>query len=427
MVDEYIEGSITRLNPESTCPLVTLSGNKRTEVGGAFNVANAIYEFSGRCQLASIFGSNLDTTLTEPVDLVGINSNAIEIPIKTRITANGSTILRMDREPQIESNSLTEHQEKLYKSIPDHQYDLVVYSDYNKFAFRDSDIDFVKNVRARISVVDPKKLPIDKWKGCTVFKPNRSEAIALTGCDSVDEAAIKLLNYLQCQYVVTTLAEEGALICGDGMIERIPNPYTVAPANVSGAGDIFTASIGVALASGFTIQEAVKCGLAFCTYFVSVGKQQFLSFLQTPPTKLRSPSQLRNRSYKLVWTNGCFDILHAGHVDYLKKAASLGDKLAVGINSDESIKRLKGNNRPVNSLQDRIEVLSSLSCVDFIVPFITDTPIKAIEAIAPDIIVKGSDWKEKGIVGSEFAKEQVFIDLVPGRSTTNLACKISQL
>jgi D-beta-D-heptose 7-phosphate kinase/D-beta-D-heptose 1-phosphate adenosyltransferase len=214
--------------------------------------------------------------------------------------------------------------------------------------------------------------------------------------------------------------------------------------DVTGAGDTVLASLGVALASGIPIMEAcefankaaavvvAKVGSATVTlneieeYEHSLNQGQSESKIKNFEQIERIAKRLKEQKRKIVFTNGCFDILHRGHATYLQKAKELGDILILGLNSDESIRRLKGEGRPINNLEDRAFLIGALESVDFVVPFGKDTPYELIKLIKPNILVKGADYKDKEVVGSDIVDEVVLIDFVAGKSTTNLIGKIAK-
>jgi len=212
--------------------------------------------------------------------------------------------------------------------------------------------------------------------------------------------------------------------------------------DVTGAGDTVLASLGVAVASGSDLGDAcefankaaavvvAKVGSATVTlneveeYEHMLNKGQASSKIKSLEQISRIAKRLKEQGKKVVFTNGCFDILHRGHASYLQKAKALGDALVVGVNSDDSVSRLKGDDRPINSLEDRAFMLASLESVDYVVEFDEDTPLELIEHIEPDILVKGADYEGKDVVGSKVAKEVVLIEFVDGKSTTKLIEKI---
>jgi D-beta-D-heptose 7-phosphate kinase/D-beta-D-heptose 1-phosphate adenosyltransferase len=291
-------------------------------------------------------------------------------------------------------------------------------------------------------LVDPKGDDYSKYKGATLITPNKKEAIEASKIDikdakSLQKAGELLKNSLDLKYAIITLSEDGMIIFGDE-VSKIP---TVAREvfDVTGAGDTVLASFGYALACGLDIKNSAifatnaaavvvgKLGSATASldeidiYKHSLRKGKSDSKIKT---KEEIKELLLNfRDKNIVFTNGCFDILHVGHVKYLEVAKSFGDILIVGLNSDASVKKLKGASRPINGSEDRAYVLSALESVSFVVEFGEDTPFNLINAIKPDILVKGGDYKGKEVVGSDIAKEVKLVDFVDGKSTTNIIKK----
>ena len=327
-----------------------------------------------------------------------------------------------------------------------HGVDVVLLSDYGKgvltFDVTTTIIKLAKALKKPI-LVDPKGEDYRKYKGSTIITPNKKEAALATKIAIIDDASLhqagnRLRNELALDYAIITLSEEGMAIFGDE-IYKMP---TVAREvyDVTGAGDTALASLGYALACGLDIKAAAafankaaavvvgKLGSATVTldeveaYEHSLGNATSQSKIKTKEELLALLKPSKNQ--KIVFTNGCFDILHVGHVKYLEIARQFGDILIVGLNSDDSIRRLKGASRPINTLEDRAYILASLESVSFVVPFSEDTPLALIEAIRPDVLVKGADYEGKEVVGSQIAKEVRLVQFVEGKSTTHIIEKV---
>jgi len=325
---------------------------------------------------------------------------------------------------------------------------LVILSDYGKGVLTNSVVQEIIRIANSIGIkiiVDPKGSDYSKYTSAYLLTPNKKEASEATGINISDENSLKsALAYLKksCKLNTSliTLSEDGIAIFDD----QFRSHPTVAKEvfDVTGAGDTVIAALGYALATKQDIDSAVvlanlaagvvvgKIGSATASFeeIISYESMLHLSDSKENIISLRKFTKilkdLRKSKNKIVFTNGCFDILHVGHVKYLEKAKKLGDILIVGINSDSSISRLKGKTRPINSLNDRSHIIASLKSVDYVIPFDEDTPIDLITAIVPDILVKGADYKNKNVVGEGIAKELVLIDFVEGRSTSNTISKI---
>jgi D-beta-D-heptose 7-phosphate kinase/D-beta-D-heptose 1-phosphate adenosyltransferase len=296
-------------------------------------------------------------------------------------------------------------------------------------------------------MVDQKGKDYAKYRGATAITPNRKEAseatgIAITDRASLERAGFALKESLGLERAIITLSEEGMAIFGEEM-RLIP---TVAKEvyDVTGAGDTVIATLGFVRACGGQIDEAAR--IANAAAAVVVGKlgsatatwDEIIAYeaaLHESTTEHRiksrealaeSVERLRKEGRRIVFTNGCFDILHLGHVRYLEKAKSFGDVLIVGVNGDDSVRRLKGPERPVNPEYDRAYLLAALEAVDFVTIFGEDTPYELIKLVRPDVLVKGGDYAGKEVVGSDIAKEVRLVDFVEGRSTTGIICKVME-
>ncbi|PZT47431.1 bifunctional heptose 7-phosphate kinase/heptose 1-phosphate adenyltransferase [Helicobacter valdiviensis] len=405
---------------------------------------------------------------------------------KSRVIASNQQVLRIDKE---EKKPISKEGEEFILKVTiallqSKSIDCIVLSDYQKGVlepiFTQRLIALAKEADLKI-LIDPKGEDYSKYKGATLLTPNKKEAKEATKIDIVDEESLlkasqKLKEMCDLEYSLITLSEDGIGILKEKLY-KIP---TIAKEvfDVTGAGDTVIAALSYMLALKEDILESVYFANAAAAVVVSkIGSvtatkeeiyhylqrnnllnSKFVSkrFLEIFSTKqnaffplLESLPKVRNykekfineailqdflkaleefqKDKKVIFTNGCFDILHFGHIDYLNKARTLGDLLIVGLNSDDSIKRLKGNERPINLQEDRIALLSALECVDFVIVFNEDTPRELVAKIKPDVLVKGADYEGKVVVGSEFAKEVCLIEFQEGRSTTNLIEKIKTI
>ena len=454
MIDKYIWGACERISPEA--PVQVVSVDKESAVlGGAGNVLSNLVALDSKVSIYSVIGddSNADKlkTLMQKLKLVETTLITQEARIttqKSRVIASGQQVLRYDDETT-EAISL-QSQMQLFEALQKNLfgYDAILLSDYGKGVLTPNlcrDIIAQANAMHIPVLVDPKGKDYSKYKNATLLTPNKKEASLASGIDIKDEQSLaKALEYfkesLALDYAMITLSEDGIGLL-DEKVETIP---TVAREvyDVTGAGDTVLASLGVALASGFSVKAAcefankaaavvvAKVGSATATlneieeYEHSLNKGQAESKIKDFTQIARIAKRLKEQKRKIVFTNGCFDILHRGHASYLEKAKGLGDILILGLNSDESITRLKGENRPINTLEDRAFLLAALESVDYVVPFTEDTPLELIEEILPHILVKGKDYEGKEVVGAKIADEVVLIDFVAGKSTTGMIEKI---
>ena len=394
LVDEYYDVKC-KANPESCIPAFNIRDfvPRLKLPGGAGNIAYILRNFDID---ASLIGA-LDGYGMEIYKSYGFNVDRCvgrrQTPRKLRFYDTGQYVFRLDIE-DIEPAGFT---------CDVSGSSCNVFADYNKGFFHGSGFDM------RGAVVDPKTADLSMWRGCNTIKLNAIEARKFTG--ESDESA--QLDYIRsatgAENVIITRSERGVVGLLGGVFLQLDQP-SVNAVNVVGAGDCFNAVYSYALALGLEPRECCELALFSCISYVQCGvSKSFCLYDFVIDKVVHDGRYLRGRDFKMVFTNGCFDILHAGHIDYLRFAKSKGDKLVVGVNSDESVKRLKGDGRPVNCLERRLEVLRSLDFVDFVVPFEEDTPLELITVLRPEVLVKGKPYTGLGdVVGSEIAGE-VFI------------------
>jgi len=454
MIDKYLWGECNRVSPEA--PVQVINVKRETKVlGGAGNVAKNLVSLGSKVEVLSVIGgceiSNELRKLFKEINLSTeylIEQKNRVTSKKTRIISAQQQVIRYDIESDEDINKDSE--EKLidfFRSIVKN-FELVILSDYGKGVLTSSVVQEIIEISNSLGIkviVDPKGSDYSKYTSAYLLTPNKKEASEATGINISDEKSLKSsLAYLKesCKLNTSLITlSEGGIAIFDSQFRSHP---TVAKEvfDVTGAGDTVIAAIGYALATKQDIDSAVvlanlaagvvvgKIGSATASFEEIISYESMLHHSSSEeniiPLKMfiKILNDLRKSKNKIVFTNGCFDILHVGHVKYLEKAKKLGDILIVGINSDSSVSRLKGEMRPINSLEDRSHIIASLKSVDYVIPFEEDTPIELIKAIVPDILVKGADYKNKNVVGEEIAKELVLIDFVEGRSTSNTILKI---
>ena len=456
MIDHYIWGECKRISPEA--PVQVVSTHKESTVlGGAGNVINNLHSLDAKVSIFSVIGNDhhaheISSLLSKsPLEETSIiNEDSRVTTKKSRIIASNQQVIRFDSET-IDNISLTAQfalLEALKKNF--FTYDVILLSDYGKGVLTPSLTQDIINLAKDFNkpvLVDPKGLDYSKYKGATLLTPNKKEAslatqIEINDTASLQEAGFKLKNELDLDATLITLSEDGIALFEEKM-STIP---TVAREvyDVTGAGDTVLASLGVALASKLPLKEAcefankaaavvvAKVGSATVTlneieeYEHSLNKGQAESKIKDHTQITRISKRLKEQKRKVIFTNGCFDILHRGHASYLEKAKALGDVLILGLNSDESITRLKGESRPINNLEDRAFLLAALESVDYVVPFSEDTPYELIKLVQPNVLAKGADYQGKEVVGSDVADEVVLIDFIEGKSSSNLIAKMNQ-
>jgi D-beta-D-heptose 7-phosphate kinase/D-beta-D-heptose 1-phosphate adenosyltransferase len=454
MIDHYLWGSCERISPEAPVQVVDIA-KETTVLGGAGNVINNLRVLGAEVSVASVIGQdNIGDELLTMLDTIGVKTSHIvkqtnrSTSKKSRIIATNQQVLRYDKESkeEITSSSQIKIIESLQTNILD--YEAIILSDYGKGVLTDSlckEIISLANAKNIKVLVDPKGEDFAKYSGAYLLTPNKKEAQLATKIEIKDEksltdALLTLKEKANLTLSLITLSEDGIAIY-DKSLKKFP---TVAKEvfDVTGAGDTVIASIAFALSSQKTIEESIafanlaagvvvgKIGSATVSideiveYEASLHKSQSDAHIKSFDEITAIVQRYKKNNKKVVFTNGCFDILHVGHVKYLQVAKSFGDILIVGLNSDASVSRLKGEDRPINIAQDRAYLLAALEAVDFVVPFEDDTPYELIKMIEPDTLVKGGDYKGKEVVGTKFAGSLKLVDFVDGKSTTKTIDKI---
>lgn len=438
ILDELINVKINRISPEG--PLMVMkSGIDQTftSPGGAANVINQLTNFNLDSLLICWTNDKAKNILNNfNINFCSCNSNICYLPTKKRFFSNEHQIIRHDIETDLcgLNNLLVDKFIKnIIKKIKKMQKpEVVIFSDYNKGFFSSVNFNFLKVYSNVITIVDPKKGPASKWQGCTIFKPNAQEAEEMSGLKDWKDQCDFFIKETNCKACIIT--REGRGVVGkteNGYFEFLPKKQIIAK-NVSGCGDCFVAFLALALARKITIEDCVEVAFSAASIYVQqqihkpITKQELLAYDDPIAAKKINPEDLAKRNFKLVFCNGCFDILHKQHIELLKFAKNQGDKLVVALNTDASVKRLKGESRPINSLDDRMHMLSMFEFVDYVVSFDEDTPLELLKKAIPDIIVKGSDYQVDQVVGHELAEVRLF-PYVDGISTTNILKKAQSL
>lgn len=458
MVDKYILGTVERISPEAPVPVLR-QNEVRRRLGGAGNVIANIISLGAKVRALGRVGNDVEGEFVRN-DLHGLNVEDRYIftsgstIVKTRVTACNQQFLRIDKESIVPLSGKEAGQ--IAAEIGNILQDMtvVIISDYAKgFITEELSQIVIQAARERnIPVlVDPKGNCATKYRGATAITPNNKEFLDLTGLTEMPlENDIKAVALQLCvenclDYLILTRSEKGISIIDHRSGEKRDYPAVVKEVvDVTGAGDTVVACIALAAGAGFNMSECVVIANIAASIVISrFGAAQTtieeLSGAMPLRTKeshdvssvIAQINHFKGQGKKVVFTNGCFDLVHAGHISSFQQARSFGDILVVGVNSDESIRRLKGASRPIVDLKNRVALLSALECVDLVIPFYEDTPQTLIEQVKPDVLVKGKDWEGKEVAGSEFVRScggrVEFIELEQGLSTTNIIQKIRQL
>lgn len=452
MLDRYWHGATSRISPEAPVPVVRVE-NEEGRPGGAGNVALNISALGGRAILLGLAGTDHPGDLLERhlagagVDCRLVRQAQFPTITKLRVISRHQQLIRLDFEdgfPGVDPAALNDAYARALDDC-----DVVVLSDYGKGTLTDI-APLIAGARAagRAVLVDPKGADFARYAGATLITPNLAEFEAVVGrCADEDvlvERGMRLIGDLGLEALLVTRGEHGMTL-----LRRAHEPYHLAAQarevfDVTGAGDTVIATLAAALAAGLPLDSATQ--LANTAACIVVGKlgtatasvaelEQALAAQRTVDHGVVSEAQLldavaaaRARGETVVMTNGCFDILHAGHVTYLEEAGRLGDRLVVAVNVDDTVRALKGADRPVNPLANRMRVLAALGCVDWVVPFSEETPERLICAVSPDYLVKGGDNDPDRIPGARCVREAggsvAVLTYVDGVSTTRIVDSI---
>lgn len=457
MVDKYIDGNVKRISPEAPVPVLEVN-SKESKLGGAGNVVNNIVALGGSVRTIGYVGNDEDGKwLIKNLKSLGVDvsymkqNKQVKTITKTRVVSRNQQFLRYDEETIEDIPTECEQYIKNNIDLILSDIDVVIISDYNKGAIKESICQFIINSarKAKIPVVvDPKGKNYGKYMGATICTPNTNELSVVSGIvlnseENILNAGIELCKKTDIQYLLLTRSEKGISLFKKN--EKVKTDFPAVPKeviDVTGAGDTVVSIVALLYAAGFPITEC--CSIANIAASVVISKfsastvtlSELISAISSNTNfKLIDKdvipylvNDLKEKGKKIVFTNGCFDLFHVGHLASLKKAKSLGDVLIVAVNSDASVKRLKGDLRPIISQDDRINLLCALECVDYAVLMEDNDPVNLIKLIKPDISVKGINWKdqyvpEKPVIESLGGKIE-FIELEAGNSTTNIIEKI---
>jgi D-beta-D-heptose 7-phosphate kinase/D-beta-D-heptose 1-phosphate adenosyltransferase len=447
MLDRYWQGATARISPEAPVPVVHVQDTEERPGGGA-NVALNMTSLGVKVSLCGLVGDDeAGQALQQCLQAQGVSCRlqrqaGVSTITKLRVISQHQQLLRLDFEQplwQVDMSEMQRHCRALLKTS-----DLMILSDYAKGTLQDPQALIAMAREQGVPVlVDPKGSDFARYRGATLMTPNRKEFEAVAGrCESdndLRERGMALRQALDLEALLITLSERGMLL-----IQRDQEPLHLPTRarevyDVTGAGDTVIGVLGAAIAASMPLDEAA--GLANQAAGLTLAK---LGAGSVTPAELRGAlrregdfhtildrtglitavEEARALGERIVMTNGCFDILHEGHVSYLQQARQLGDRLVVAVNDDASVRRLKGEGRPINRVDQRMAVLAGLASVDWVVPFSEDTPEALICAVKPDLLVKGGDYRPEEIAGHDCVVsnggEVRVLEFVPGVSTSHI-------
>ena len=459
MLDEFVYGEVSRISPEAPAPVIAVQRSE-INIGGAGNVARNVASLGARCIFVALVGEDeagakLKAALAQQdlIESVLVSDSARPTTRKVRFVSEHFSTHMLRADWELASPASAEVEQKLIQTIlpllP--RVDIVLLSDYAKGVLTARVIRNVIDAARRLGkrvIVDPKSANFAIYRGATLLTPNRKEFAEATRSRANSEqdiaaAAQDAMTLADCEAILVTQSEHGmTLVPRSGDAIHVP-AHPVKVRDVSGAGDTVVAMLAVALAAGADWETALRMANATAAVAVSKKGTAIVTAAELrrkilPHAYLAAEEKIvgagadldaqlgdwRTQDLRIGFTNGCFDILHPGHVKVLTAARGACDRLIVGLNSDASVKRLKGEGRPVQDERARAEVLAALEAVDLVVLFDEDTPIELITRVRPSVLVKGGDYSRDQVVGHEIVEagggEVLLVDILPGVSTTAL-------
>ncbi len=462
MLDSFVHGEVSRISPEAPIPVLRIE-RCQSMLGGAGNAVRNLVALGCAVRFFSATGDDAEAAKIKDLldelegDRAFLERDATrQTPVKTRYMAHGQQLLRADNETAAPVSQRTKDRLLAAFSAALSECSVVLLSDYAKGVLSGGYAEeFIGAARAarKPVVVDPKGRDFSRYKGATLLKPNlrelaESTGMAVSGDDAQEQAARRLLRDTGVEYILVTRGPEGMLLTpADGPATRFP-ALAREVYDVSGAGDTVAAVLAAALGSGATISDAVEianiaAGIVVGRAGTAVVERSGIVEEVRRRSATRSSDKIFEREsavqlarnwtecgLRVGFTNGCFDLLHPGHLKVLETARAHCDRLLVGLNSDRSVRRLKGDSRPVQDEMARALVLAALSCVDGVVIFDEETPARLIECLRPGLLAKGGDYKAHEVVGADlltnWGGKLLLVELMPGWSTTGTLAKLAE-
>ena len=460
MLDCYLWGKVDRVSPEAPVPVVLID-KEDSRPGGAANVAANLTGLGLDSRVLGCIGRDpAGETLLKGIANAGVDArHTVVLPqrptiTKTRVIGGHQQMLRLDRETitAFGTDEIQKLSDAIQLALKDHPT-IVVLSDYAKGVLHPEVCQFVIAEAKKLGIpvlVDPKGRDYSKYHGATGITPNRRETSDACGgipdIHALLEAAETLRKNLSFEFIAVTRSEEGITLLENERQLHVP-AMAKQVFDVSGAGDTVIATLAASIVAGLSLDNALHLanvaagivvgqvgtiaitGKALLAELANENLHEQADKVCELPQLLPRVTQWREAGDRIVFTNGCFDLLHAGHVTYLEAARKLGQRLIVGLNTDRSVSALKGPSRPVIHENDRGRVMAALAAVDAVILFDEDTPLNLIQQIHPDVLVKGDDYTEDRVVGGKEVKawggKVALVPLVPGRSTSNIVGKLA--
>lgn len=455
MIDKYVVGKVERISPEAPVPILKVE-KKESKLGGAGNLINNIIELGANVKAIGYVGNDDDgQLLLNELDKKNVNIDFMyknieeKTIVKTRVCTNSQQFIRFDEEniSKISEENINILKREIHNIFED--CDILVISDYGKSENEEIVkilIDYA-NQNNIISIVDPKGKSYNKYNNATFCTPNIKELEDATNekvktDDDINRLCLRLCENFNIENIILTRSENGITVVNKNGVRKDFPVNKKEVIDVSGAGDTVVALLAIGQAMKMELNENCKLanvaasivcskfGTSTCTWNEILCNNISKKNVSLDELNL-IVKKLKDEHKKIIFTNGCFDLLHVGHIDSLKQAKKMGDILIVAVNSDESIKRYKGEKRPIIDECSRLEIISSLDVVDYVVIMNDDNPINIINEIKPDVSVKGIDWKEKYIPEKEliesYGGKMNFIEFKNDISTTKIIKKISEI
>jgi D-beta-D-heptose 7-phosphate kinase/D-beta-D-heptose 1-phosphate adenosyltransferase len=441
MLDINYISLVKRNAPEANIPIHNIT-NIEYLLGGAANVANNLHKLNTNVELISIIGNDeFGKKIKEMCDLQNINNKLFidnrKTTQKNRIFNNSELKVRYD----IEDTHDISHElcnDIFNYVINKKNIDAIIISDYDKGCISEELCQLIieySNNNNIYTFIDPKIKNYKKYKGSFCFKPNLNESISISNTSNLNDIFNFIKNNIECTHILITCSENGMYL--NDMHTHIKHEEKNICLDVTGAGDIVLSVLvycfirygDMLLASKISNYIGGKSISSIGNYVTSINEIEF--YYNKCKTNIIYESEIDRlvqfQNKNTVFTNGCFDIIHSAHLELFKFCKKLGGMVVVGLNSDNSIRRLKGPTRPIFKLEDRIKMLEALEYIDFIIPFEEDTPLELLKVLKPHYLVKGGDYTKESIIGKEYANEVLLFNYIDGKSTTNTIATIQSI